>query len=239
MVWIHALIEVESDVMNPMRPEKLLTIGRHIRLAPGQRILDVGAGRCGPAVFLAREFGCHVTAVEPHEPFLDEARARVSDAGVSDLFEFVAAAGADFTIEPERYDAAMCLGATWAWNGLDGTLQALAAGVRPEGHVLAGEPYKHDPDDVAHYEVHPWTLAEILERFEAAGLAVTWLARSSVDEWDEYVSVHARDLLEWLAANPGHPDAEEVKGWRREQARGLAEGYMGWAVVAGRKTANI
>lgn len=129
----------------------------------------------------------------------------------------------------------MCLGATWAWNGLGGTLDALGKGVRTEGHVLAGEPYRHSPDDSVEHETHPWTLPEVIELFEERGLAVTWLIRSSIDDWDEYTSVHARDLLDWLAANPDHPDFEQVAGWRRSQALSLGKPYLGWAIVAGRK----
>lgn len=238
MVWIHAITEVDSVVMNPMAPDKFLRLARQLELEPGSRVLDVGAGRCGAALLLVREFGCSVTAVEPFGDFLDEGRRRVEAAGLTHRFEFVQKTGADFHIEPESYDAAICLGATWAWDGLGGTLDALKAGVREEGHVLAGEPYKHRSEDETEHELHPWTLPEVIERFEERGLAVMWMVRSSVHEWDEYTSVHARDLLDWLAANPGHPDSEEVRGWRRDQVRRLGGPYIGWAIIAGRKTAN-
>lgn len=238
MVWIHAITEVDSLVMNPMSPERFLGLARRLDLEPSSRVLDVGAGRCGPAFLLAREFGCSVTAVEPYGEFLDDGRGRVEAAGLTDRFEFVQQAGEDFQIEPGSYDAALCLGATWAWGGLPGTLDALKAGVREGGHVLVGEPYKHSHEDETEHELHPWTLPEVIERFEERGLAVMWMVRSSVHEWDEYTSVHARDLLDWLAANPDHPEAEEVRGWRRDQVRRLGGPYIGWAIIASRKTTN-
>jgi len=123
MPWIHAInesaaAEFAEDVLNPMHPDKFRTLGVRLRLQSGQRVLDVGAGRCGPARILAREFGCHITAVEPHDVFLNDARERVAAAGLGDRFEFVQSTGADFVIEPESYDAAMCIGASWAWGGL-------------------------------------------------------------------------------------------------------------------------
>jgi cyclopropane fatty-acyl-phospholipid synthase-like methyltransferase len=236
MLWIHSLTERDADLMNPTGHDKLRALARALGLAPGRQILDVGAGRGGPALLFAREFGCHVTAVEPHGEFLETARARASDAGLSEMFDFVQTDGASFAIDPGRFDVAMCLGATWAWGGLGGTLDALAAGVRSGGHVVAGEPFRHDPADPVEYEMHPWTLPEVLERFEERGLAVTTLIRSSTDDWDAYTSEHVRALLDWLEENPDHPERETVRGWRKDEARRLGGPSIGWAMVAGRKT---
>jgi len=230
MVWIHDVVERDSVFMNPMRPEKFLGLASQLGLGPGDRVLEIGAGRCGPALLLAREFGCSVTAVEPHEPFLEVGRDRVAAAGLTDRFEFVHTSGRGFAIEPSRYAAVFCLGATFAYDGLVGTLETLSAAVRPGGHVVAGEPYRISDEPV--HGMHPWSLPEIFERFEERDLPVVWFVRSSIDEWDEYTSVHLRDLLEWEISHPD--DADEVRGWRREQLDSLGQPYVGWAVVAGR-----
>lgn len=237
MVWIHAINETAAahfaeGVMNPMQPDKFRTLGKRIRLTEGQRVLDVGAGRCGPALILAREFGCHITAVEPY--FVNEARERVAEAGLENLFEFVRSAGADFEIEPEAYDVAMCIGATWAWGDLGGTLRALAPAVRPGGHVACGEVY-FEPGQASKDADPRTTLAEVLDTFESRGLSVVTLIRSTSDDFDTYHSVQATSLLDWLEANPDHPGADEVRRWRREAVERCALKPFGWALVAGRK----
>jgi len=232
MVWIHDVVERDAVFMNPMKPEKFLGLARQLGLSERSHVLEIGAGRGGPAMFLAAEFGCAVTAVEPHEPFLVDARARVATAGLSDRVSFVHANGRSFEIESERFDAAFCLGATFAYDGLEGTLDALAPGVRPGGYVVAGEPYRKSDEPV--HPMHPWSFPEIIERFEERSLPVVWFVRSSVDEWDGYTSVHLRDLLTWADEHPD--DADAVRTWRREQLDTLSEPYMGWAVVAGRKS---
>lgn len=234
MPWIHDVVERFSDFMNPMSPEKFLGLARELQLGPDDRVLEIGAGRCGPALLLAREFGCSVTAVEPHEPFLTDGRARVSAAGMIDHFDFVESNGKSFPIEPSRYAAAFCLGATFAYDGLAGTLDALRPAVRPGGYVVAGEPYRHASDDPPVHAMHPWTLTEIFERFDERGLPVFWFVRSSTDEWDEYSSVQLRDLLTWVDEHP--EAAAEVQGWREAQFADLAKPHIGWAVVAGRRT---
>lgn len=241
MLWIHAINETASSeftegVMNPMTPEKIRMLGRRLRLTPGQRILDVGAGRCGPALIFAREFGCYVTAVEPYADFLEDGRRHVGDAGLSDRFEFIAAKAADLAVEPGRYDACMCLGATWAWGNLGETLDALAMGARDGGHVVAGEPYTEGPEQVTPGGVHNLTLPEIIERFESRGLPVVTLIRSTADDWDTYNSIQTLSLLDWLEANAKHAEFETVRRWRAEAAERLAERTIGWAIVTGRKS---
>jgi cyclopropane fatty-acyl-phospholipid synthase-like methyltransferase len=239
MVWIHAINESAASafveaVLNPMHPDKFRTLGSRVRLQPGQRVLDVGAGRCGPALVLAREFDCRVTAVEPYEPFLEEARDRVAAAGLSERFEFAQSAGADFVIEAERYDVAMCIGAEWAFGGVEGTIRALAPGVKPGGHVVLGTVYfiegQNSLDGAARQ-----TLEEVIGHFEAHGLGVVSLIRSSDDDFDTYSSIKATSLLDWLEANPDHADVEEVRGWRRDAVAELTAKHFGWAVIAGRK----
>ncbi len=239
MVWIHAInesaaSEFAQDILNPMHPDKFRTLGVRIRLQPGQRILDIGAGRCGPALILAREFGCHVTAVEPYDEFLNAARDRVAAAGLSERFDFVQSTGADFPIDPDRYDAALCIGATWAYGGLDGTLKALARGVRHGGHVVCGEGW-FVPGQTSEDWSGTATLADVLETFEANDLRVVTFIRSSTDDFDTYHSIQATSLLDWLEANRGHSDVGEVRRWRREAVERCGVAPFGWGVIAGRK----
>ena len=241
MVWIHAInesaaSEFAEDVLNPLHPDKFRTLGRRIRLQPGERILDIGAGRCGPALILARAFGCSVTAVEPYEPFLDAARERVAAAGLDDRFEFVQSKGEDFTIEPQRYDVAMCIGATWAYDGLDGTLKALAAGVRHGGHVVCGEGWRLPGQTEKDWSA-AMAIEDVIQTFEANDLPVVTLIRSTMDDFDTYHSTASTSLLDWLEEHPGDTDTEDVRGWRREAVDRFGETMpFGWGVIAGRKT---
>lgn len=230
MPWIHAInetaaAEFSEDILNPVHPDKIRTLGKRIRLQPDQHVLDIGAGRCGPARILARDFGVRVTAVEPYEPFLNDARERVAAAGLSDRFDFVQSAGADFAIEPERYDAAMCIGASWAFGGHEGTLRALAPGVKRGGHVVTGEGWAVPGESSFEGQTLQW----VLDVFEAAGLPVVSLIRPSVDDYDTYYSVQATSLLDWEGAD------DEVDGWRRDAVNRFAQPNFGWGLIAGRK----
>ena len=241
MPWYYAVAEREHELQNPTSPEKVRLLGEALRVDAGSRVLDVASGRGGPALLLARAFGCRITCVERAPEFVEAARARFADARVADQVEFVQADAREVTLPREAYDAALCLGASFVWDGLDGTLAALAPAVRPGGHVAVGEPYWRRwplPPDVEDEGYAP--LAGTVDRFSRAGLPLTALIASSEDDWDRYESLHWRSLEQWLADNPHDADAGEI----RRQHEAAREGYLrwqrellGWAIFVGRKRA--
>jgi hypothetical protein len=190
----------------------------------------------GPATLLAREFGCRLTCVEVYGGFVDAARERARGAGVADRIDVVHAQATDFAIEPGAYDAALCLGATFAYGGLDGTLAALAPAVRLGGHVAVGEIFWHTPapDDVDAFGAR--SFAETFAAVDAAVPLVSVIA-SSDDDWDRYHNLQYAAIEDWLAKNPGHPDADQIRAqhvyWKQYNAR--TRGLLGWAIFTGRR----
>jgi SAM-dependent methyltransferase len=239
MPWFFAVAEHDHELQNPTSPEKIRLLGERLRLGPESRVLDMACGKAGPAVLLASRFGCHVVGVERAPEFAADARRRVLAAGLDGQVEIVEGDAEAYPLEPGAFDAALCLGASFVWHGLDGTLAALAPAVRSGGHVVVGEPFWHVwplPEGVDDLGYTP--LRETAERFEAAGLALVTLLASSTDDWDTYESLHWRALEEWLAANPDDPSAPTIRE-RHEHARDEYLGYqralLGWAIFVARK----
>ena len=237
MTWWHAVVEARHELMNPTSPEKILLLGERLGLGPESHVLDIASGSGGPALILAETFGCRLTCVERAPEFVARARERVGAAGLGDRIEIVEADAA--TYELGRYDAALCIGATFAYGGLVPTLERL----RPVAPLLAiGEPYWRvwplppDPfaggnERTAESEWLP--LLETVERFESTGVRVVSLIASSQDDWDLYESLHWQTLDEWLAANPGHPQADEFRehgAAKRARYLGWERDTMGWAI---------
>jgi SAM-dependent methyltransferase len=234
MTWWFAVVESRHELQNPTSRAKLLELGARLGLGPESRVLDVGSGRGGPAILLASEHGCRVTCIESSPDFAAAARARVADAGLADRIEILQAAAADVPLEPEAYDAALCLGASFAYGGLRETVDALVPAVRPRGFVVVGEPYLRAEKPFDGF----LSLAETVERFESGGVSLVSLIASSEDDWDRYESLHWLVFEEWLAANPDHPQAEEFRARDREsRGRYLREqrGRLAWAILVGRR----
>ena len=240
MPWFYAVAERDHDLQDPTSPEKIRRLGELLRLDADTRVLDIACGKAGPAVVLAHTFGCSILGVERAPEFVAAGRERVAEAGLDRLIEIVEADAAAFPLEGDAWDVALCLGASFVYGGLDGTLDALVPAVRSGGFVAVGEPYWREwplPREVADDEGFV-TLPDTVARFEAAGLAPVGLVAASEDDWDRYESLHWRALEEWLAANPDDPEAAEIRE-RHEAARAgylqRQRALLGWAMIVGLK----
>jgi SAM-dependent methyltransferase len=241
MPWFYAVAERDHEIQNPTSGEKIRRLGEYLRLKPDTRVLDMGAGRGGPALLFAQEFGCRIVAVEQAPEFAAVARERVAAAAVHAQIEVIETDARAFPVDPGAYDVAVCLGASFIWSGLEGTLAALVPAVRAGGHIAVGEPYWRDspvPVDDLGYT----TLGGTTRRFGAAGLSVVGVIASSEDDWDTYESLHWRSLEEWLDANPDDPDAAGIRA-RHDEARAAYLDHrrrqLGWAIVVGWKRPGL
>jgi hypothetical protein len=167
----------------------------------------------------------HATAVE-----------RAAERGLSHLVSFRLEDASQADLPAEAYDAALCLGASFVYGGLAPTVDALAAAVRPGGHVVVGEPYWRRlplPDEYEERDEPYTTLEGTVQVLEASGLPVVSVIASSEDDWDRYETLHWLAVEEWLAANAEDSDAAEIRArherWKRIYLR-HGRDYCGWAI---------
>ncbi len=83
-----AYYEHPDDDLDTAQKHKLAHIAAKLNLKPGQRVLDIGCGWGGMALYLHRVAGVDVTGVTLSEEQLKVARRRAADAGVSDHVRF-------------------------------------------------------------------------------------------------------------------------------------------------------
>ena len=174
-----------------------------------------------------------ITGVERYPGFVATARERLAEAGLGELIEVVESDGREFPLEPASWDVALCLGATFVWDDLDGTLSALVPAVRDGGHVVIGEPYWRRSPPVGTDTMGYVSLSETGARVERHGVALIGLISSSTDDWDRYESLHWRALENWLAEN----DDDEIRLAHEEHKRQYLarRDAFGWAMFLARK----
>jgi SAM-dependent methyltransferase len=237
----HELAEAHHELQNPTSTDKIRLLGERLGLTHDSHVLDVASGRGGPALVLAEEFGCRITGVELRATFLEAAEEHARRRGLDSRVRFVHADAREFELAAAEYDAALCLGASFVWGGLEPTVAALAPTVPPGGYVAVGEPYWRTwplPPRYPDPEVVSWRpLDETVAAFEQAGLRPAALIASSEDDWDRYESLHWQTLEEWLAAHPEDPDAEAVRRAHvafRDRYLSWDRAALGWAILVGR-----
>jgi hypothetical protein len=67
---------------------------------------------------------------------------------------------------------------------------------------------------------------------------VTGLVAASEGDWDRYASLHWRAIEEWLAENPDHQGAEDVRLQHdrfRSEYFAFERALLAWAIFVGRK----
>ena len=237
----HVVAEAAHELQNPISEEKLLLLGRRLGLSPASRVLDIASGRGGPALLLARAYECSVEGIEIAPEFYGAAVERAAKTGLSHLASFRLADASEIELPQGSYDAALCLGATFVYDGLAATVAALAPAVRPGGYVAVGEPYWRRlplPEDYEERDELFTSLEGTVTVFETVGLPVVSVIASSEDDWDRYETLHWRTVEHWLAANPDDADAEEIRlRYERHKRSYLRFGreLLGWAIFVGWK----
>ncbi len=84
MTYSSAVFERPDMTLEEAQRMKWVRLAETLDLAPGMRVLEIGCGWAGFAIFAAREYGVHVTGITlSHEQYA-YARNEVSKAGLSD-----------------------------------------------------------------------------------------------------------------------------------------------------------
>jgi cyclopropane-fatty-acyl-phospholipid synthase len=87
MVYSCAYFDSPEDTLERAQQRKLDVICRKLRLAPGERLLDVGCGWGSLVLHAAERFGARAVGVTLSEPQARLARQRIREAGLEDRCE--------------------------------------------------------------------------------------------------------------------------------------------------------
>jgi ubiquinone/menaquinone biosynthesis C-methylase UbiE len=107
--------EIHADLtrQGPGRDQYTEQAFRMLPSLEAPKILDIGCGPGGPTVTLARLSGGHVTGVDTHQPFLDQAAERAHKAGLSDRVTATNASMFDMPFPDGSFDVVWAEGAIY------------------------------------------------------------------------------------------------------------------------------
>lgn len=207
--------------------QRLLT-----RLGPVERVLDLGCG-FGEWLLGALSAAPEATGagVDTSRPALDEARRRAAERGLGARVTFEEADAA--TYAGSGFDAVLCIGATHAFGGLAGTLDAVRSHLRPGGRVLLGEGFwDGEPTQQAMSALgaEPGELSDLVglvEAARAAGYEPGYGHVSSAEEWDDYEWSWTGTLSRWALDHPDDPDSTHASQAAAEHRAQWLDGYRG------------
>lgn len=76
-----------------------------LELAPGRMLLDIGAGRGWPGLYLAKRTGCDALLTDLPLEGLRLGRARAESEGIAERVRFAVASAAGLPLRPKSVDA--------------------------------------------------------------------------------------------------------------------------------------
>jgi len=102
-----AYFKTGNEPLETAQEDKKRHIAAKMLLKPGQRVLDIGSGWGGMALYLAREYGVDVTGVTLSTEQHTVSSRRALEGGIADRVRFKLL---DYRQEPERYDRIVSVG---------------------------------------------------------------------------------------------------------------------------------
>jgi cyclopropane-fatty-acyl-phospholipid synthase len=84
MMYSSAIYPRTESTLEEASAYKLATICRKLGLQASDRVIEIGTGWGGFAIYAARHYGCHVTTTTISDAQFEEAAKRVEEAGLSD-----------------------------------------------------------------------------------------------------------------------------------------------------------
>lgn len=230
-LWKYFAIGHKDHVFcNPLSEGKFDELIELLALPPGGRVLDIACGKAEFLSRLARRYDCSGVGIDISPYFVSEGRARCEAAGCGASVEIVEANASDYDVPPGSFDAACCIGASWVWDGFDGTLRALARATKPDGLVLVGEPFWRREPTPAYLEAARLTAdgfrshAGNVQAGLDQGLGFLHAIASNEDDWDRYEGLQCNAVERYAQDNPSDPDVPELLSW----VHGARDSYLQW-----------
>lgn len=181
------------------------------------RILDVGCGPGGPTMEIARLSGGSVTGLDNHQPYLDELRHKIGEAGVSDRVDTILGSMFDMDFPEHSFDIIWAEGSIYI-AGFDNGLRSWKRFLKQGGYMAVHEMTWLKPDPPAEIEDY-WrqeypgirSVEENLEAIERCGYRLIEHFPLPDDAWwEEYYSPLAERLVELRKKYRDDSDALKV-----------------------------
>jgi SAM-dependent methyltransferase len=225
---LSAIAHTHHPIAAPVSPDRVRLLLDRALPPVGGRVLDLG---CGGGAWVAAGLALRpaLLAVGVDDDPLALGRAASAVGDHSARVELVAIDAATFE-DPRPFDVVLCVGASHAFGGLDGTLAGAGRHVATGGRLVVGEGFWERPP-------HEGTLAagfvaddhralpDLVDAVAATGWEVELGHVSTADEWDDYEWSWTGSAVAWALDHPDDPGAADALAGAREHRHHWLRGW--------------
>jgi SAM-dependent methyltransferase len=219
--------------LSPLSRRKAYGLIRSLsrNLSANDVVLDAGCGKASLLLDVLRMSSARGVGVDINQCLLDEARATIPS--VHPAYSRLSLINAPLLEHPRPaagYSAILCVGSTHAFGSFEECLRICLEWLKPKGLLLVADGYWKQPPPQSYLDILGGTADEFVTHAENTQLARTRgydllrTATSSDDEWDEYEGMYCDAMMQYLAANPGDPDAMKFS----KRMQDWHSGYVQW-----------
>ena len=205
-------------VCNPTSVAKLEELIGLMSLEPGSAVLEIACGKSEMLVRMAKAYDIRGVSVDLSPYFIKDAkelkRQRVSGSN----FEFVNVDCAEYHRENTKsFDLSRGTGASWIYDGHQGTPRAMKGMTRPGGIVTMGEPFFTEGPSEEYLATEDFSRDDFSTHYgnvqigEEEGLTPLYTMVSNLDDWDRYETLKWYAVDEFARNNPNDPDLPEMQ----------------------------
>ncbi|MCP4357169.1 MAG: class I SAM-dependent methyltransferase [Chloroflexi bacterium] len=235
----------EHIICNPTNLDKFQHLISMLRLPPTANVLELATGKGEFIIRLAEQYAISGIGVDISPYCIRDAKTKLAQRAPTANITFLEMGGADYQPDKlESFDLTACIGASWIFDGHQGTLAALKKMTKPNGWIIVGEPHwlqEPAPDYLTAANVTKDSFDTHYENIltgEALGLTPMYTIVSSYDDWDRYEGLQWYAAENYALSHPKDPDlpelTERVHAYRREYLQ-WGRDTLGWALYLFRK----
>lgn len=246
--WASLLL---GDSFHPGGLALTQRLGRLLNLQPGQRILDVAAGKGTSAIFLAQQFGCQVVGIDYGSDIINQATASAKAAGLGRQVRFEQGDAEQLQFNDASFDAVICECAFCTFPNKANAAQEFARVLRPGGRVGLSDLTRSGPLPPELDTLLAWIACiadarptrEYTTHLQNAGFAINQVdpQPGALAEMVRTVQTRLLGAEVMFKLNkldlPGNVNLDQAKTLARHTAQAVQAGKLGYVLVTGSKPA--